>query len=173
MVVRSAMQPMAAHRAIRCCIFMQQGVSRPEHPVIHAASPTTAVRLLVVDRPGHGLSSFQPRRFEHPWNPPIVQAFQPGCALALRHRSLFGSSTRRVSYILVHHIVTKRWCQHLQFVRHRLITSMSSFTNSVGKGPKAEASRTHQRDQFPTRSRVHLVLLVRNLVLGIATSHYT
>lgn len=37
------------------------GSSRLEHLVVHTASAPPAVRLLVLDRPGHGLSSFQPR----------------------------------------------------------------------------------------------------------------
>jgi len=47
--------------------FHAAGSSRLEHPVAHTAVTLPAVRLLVVDRPGHGLSSFQPRRALLDW----------------------------------------------------------------------------------------------------------
>jgi pimeloyl-ACP methyl ester carboxylesterase len=42
--------------------FHGAGSSRLEHPIENAASLTAGVRVLVVDRPGHGLSSFQKQR---------------------------------------------------------------------------------------------------------------
>jgi len=47
--------------------FHAAGSSRLEHPVAYAAGAPSTVRLLVVDRPGHGLSSFQPRRTLLDW----------------------------------------------------------------------------------------------------------
>ena len=47
--------------------FHGAGSSRLEHPEGDDDSPTTPVRLLVVDRPGHGLSSFQRQRTVLDW----------------------------------------------------------------------------------------------------------
>jgi hypothetical protein len=47
--------------------FHGAGSSRLEYPGGDDDSPTTAVRLLVVDRPGHGLSSFQRQRRVLDW----------------------------------------------------------------------------------------------------------
>jgi pimeloyl-ACP methyl ester carboxylesterase len=53
--------------------FHAAGSSRLEHPVAHTAVTLPAVRLLVVDRPGHGLSSFQPRRTLLDWAVDVKQ----------------------------------------------------------------------------------------------------
>jgi pimeloyl-ACP methyl ester carboxylesterase len=47
--------------------FHSAGSSRLEHPGRDDDPPTPAVRLVVVDRPGHGLSSFQKRRTFLDW----------------------------------------------------------------------------------------------------------
>jgi pimeloyl-ACP methyl ester carboxylesterase len=47
--------------------FHGAGSSRLEHPGRDDDPPTTAVRLVVVDRPGHGLSSFQKQRTLLDW----------------------------------------------------------------------------------------------------------
>lgn len=53
--------------------FHAAGSSRLEHPVAHTANAPPAVRLLVLDRPGHGLSSFQLRRTLLDWAADVKQ----------------------------------------------------------------------------------------------------
>src|SRR6266567_3453755 len=48
--------------------FHGAGSSRLEHPGSDDDPPTTTVRLVVVDRPGHGLSSFQKQRTLLAWS---------------------------------------------------------------------------------------------------------